>query len=59
MHVQYHPGRGQLICAGPLYDAGLSEAAIIGGTGAYATARGPMRLEATSETESRFTFEIA
>jgi allene oxide cyclase len=51
--------QGQLTVAGPLYDAGSSELAIIGGTGAYATARGLMRLEATSETESRFTFEIA
>ena len=50
---------GQLTVAGPLYDAGPSELAITGGTGAYATARGQMRLEATSETESRFTFEIA
>ena len=30
----------QLTVAGPLYDAGPSELAIIGGTGAYATARG-------------------
>ena len=50
---------GQLIVAGPLSDAGPSELAITGGTGVYSTARGQMRLEATSETESRFTFEIA
>ena len=50
---------GHLTVAGPLYDTGPSELAITGGTGAYSTARGQMRLEATSETESRFTFEIA
>jgi len=50
---------GQLTVAGPLSDAGPSELAITGGTSAYATARGQLRLEATSETESRFTFEIA
>ena len=50
---------GQLTVAGPLYDAGPSELAITGGTDAYSTARGQLRLEATSATESRFTFEIA
>ncbi len=50
---------GQLTVAGPFYDAGSSVLAITGGTGAYSSARGEMRIEAISETESRFTFEIA
>jgi allene oxide cyclase len=50
---------GQLTVEGPFYDAGPSELAITGGTGAYSTARGQMRLEAISETEFRFTFEFA
>ena len=50
---------GQLTVEGPFYDAGPSDLAITGGTGAYSTARGQMRLEANSETEFRFTFEIA
>ena len=50
---------GQLTVEGPFYDAGPSELAITGGTGAYATARGQMRLEANGEGEYRFTFEIA
>jgi len=49
---------GQLTVEGPFYDAAPSELAITGGTGAYSTARGQMRLEANSETEFRFTFEI-
>jgi allene oxide cyclase len=50
---------GQLTVEGPFYDAAPSDLAITGGTGAYSTARGQMRLEANSETEFRFTFEIA
>ena len=50
---------GQLTVEGPFYDAGPSDLAITGGTGDYSTARGQMRLEANSETEFRFTFEIA
>ena len=50
---------GQLTVEGPFYDAGPSDLAITGGTGAYSTARGQMRLEAISETEFRFTFHIA
>ena len=50
---------GQISVAGPFYDAGPSVFSITGGTGAYSTARGQMRLEAISETEFRFTFELA
>jgi len=50
---------GQLTVEGPFYDAGPSDLAITGGTDDYSTARGQMRLEANSETEFRFTFEIA
>ena len=50
---------GQCTVEGPVYDARASKLAITGGTGAYSTARGQMRLEAISETEYRFTFEIA
>ena len=50
---------GQLTVEGPFYDAGPSDLAITGGTGAYATARGQMRLEALRETEFRFSFDIA
>jgi allene oxide cyclase len=50
---------GQLTVEGPFYDAGPSDLAIIGGTGTYSAARGQMRLEAISETEFRFTFELA
>jgi allene oxide cyclase len=50
---------GQLTVAGPFYDAGSSVLAVTGGTGAYSSARGEMRLEAISETEFRFTFELA
>jgi allene oxide cyclase len=50
---------GQLTVEGPFYDADPSEQAITGGTGAYSTTRGQMRLEAISETEFRFTFEFA
>jgi hypothetical protein len=49
---------GQLTVAGPFYDAGSSVLAITGGTGAYSSARGEMRLEAISEAEFRFTFEL-
>jgi hypothetical protein len=49
---------GQLTVEGPFYDAGSSVLAITGGTGAYSAARGEMRLEAISETEFRFTFEL-
>jgi hypothetical protein len=50
---------GQLTVEGPFYDAGASVLAITGGTGPYSSARGEMRLEAISETEFRFTFELA
>jgi allene oxide cyclase len=50
---------GQISVAGPFYDAGSSVFSITGGTGAYSTARGQMRLEAISEAEFRFTFELA
>ena len=50
---------GQISVAGPFYDAGPSVFSITGGTGAYSTARGQMRLEAISEAEFRFTFELA
>ena len=49
---------GQISVAGPFYDAGSSVLAITGGTGAYASARGEMRLEATGEAEFRFTFQL-
>ena len=50
---------GQISVAGPFYDASPSVFSITGGTGAYSTARGQMRLEAISEAEFRFTFELA
>jgi allene oxide cyclase len=51
---------GQLVVEGPFYDAKDSTLAIIGGTGAYAQARGTMDLHALNGgKEYAFTFHLA
>jgi Allene oxide cyclase len=52
--------RGQITVDGPFYDASDSKLAITGGTGAYASARGWMRLHARNSkgTEYDFVFNI-
>lgn len=51
---------GQINAMGPFLDAGDSKLAIIGGTGAYAQARGEMALHARNAegTEYDFTYTI-
>lgn len=51
---------GQITAAGPFLDAGDSVLAITGGTGAYAQARGQMKLHARNDqgTEYDFVYEI-
>lgn len=51
---------GNIAVAGSFYDKGDSTMAIIGGTGAYAGARGSMKLHARNPEASEydFTFEI-
>jgi len=51
---------GQITVAGPFLDAGDSVLAVTGGTGAYAGARGSMKLHARDEkgTEYDFVYEI-
>jgi hypothetical protein len=49
---------GQIVVQGPFMDTGESTLAIIGGTGAYAGARGEMGLEANDETSYRFTYRL-
>ncbi|MBX7235159.1 MAG: dirigent protein [Caldilineales bacterium] len=51
---------GQITVAGPFLDAGDSALAITGGTGAYAQARGQMKLHARNDqgTEYDFVYEI-
>jgi hypothetical protein len=52
---------GQINVSGPFLDAGDSTLAIIGGTGAYANARGQMSLHARNAdgTEYDFVYEIS
>ncbi len=51
---------GSVVVAGPFMDAGDSILAITGGTGAYADARGSMKLHARNDqgTEYDFTYEF-
>lgn len=51
---------GQITVQGPFLDAGDSVLAITGGTGAYAAARGQMKLHARNEkgTEYDFVYEL-
>jgi hypothetical protein len=49
---------GQLTVEGPFYDTADSELAITGGAGAFAGARGQMKLHARSATEFDFVYEI-
>ena len=52
---------GQIMVAGPFLDAGPSKLAIVGGTGAYANARGWMDLRARNAkgTEYDFVFHVS
>lgn len=47
---------GQIMVAGPFLDAGDSALAITGGTGAYAGARGEMKLHARNPEGSEYDF---
>lgn len=47
---------GSLVVEGPYYDAADSNLAIIGGTGAWATARGQMHLHARDAAGSAYDF---
>lgn len=47
---------GQVTVAGPFYDAGDSVLAVTGGTGAYANARGQMKLHARDAKGSAYDF---
>jgi len=47
---------GQITVAGPFYDAGDSVLAVTGGTGAYANARGQMKLHARDAKGSAYDF---
>ena len=47
---------GSLVVEGPFYDAADSNLAIIGGTGAWATARGQMHLHARNAAGSSYDF---
>ena len=47
---------GQITVEGPFYDAGDTDLAITGGTGAYATARGEMHLHARDAKGSAYDF---
>ena len=51
---------GQITVEGPFFDAGDSTLAITGGTGAYTTVRGQMKLHARNAagTEYDFTYEL-
>jgi hypothetical protein len=51
---------GQITVQGPFYDAGDSVLAITGGTGAYSSARGQMKLHPRKPdgTEYDFVYEI-
>jgi hypothetical protein len=49
---------GQLVVDGPFLDAGDSDLAITGGTGAYATARGQLHLHARDAKGSAYDFGI-
>ena len=51
---------GQITVEGPFFDAGDSTLAITGGTGAYTSARGQMKLHARNAagTEYDFAYEI-
>jgi allene oxide cyclase len=53
--------RGQIMVSGPFLDAGPSKLAIVGGTGAYANARGWMDLRARNAkgTEYDFVFHVS
>jgi hypothetical protein len=48
--------KGQLTVDGPFLDAGDSVLAVTGGTGAYATARGEMKLHARDERGAAYDF---
>jgi hypothetical protein len=52
---------GQIMVSGPFLDAGPSKLAIVGGTGAYANARGWMDLRARNAkgTEYDFVFHVS
>jgi hypothetical protein len=47
---------GQITVEGPFYDAGDSVLAVTGGTGAYAGARGEMKLHARNDKGSEYDF---
>jgi allene oxide cyclase len=52
--------KGQITVEGPFYDAGDSELAVTGGTGAYARASGSMKLESRAGgTEFAFIFHLS
>lgn len=50
--------KGQITVEGPFYDGKDSVFAVTGGTGAYANARGEMKLHARSEKEYDFIFSL-
>ncbi|MBI2254053.1 MAG: dirigent protein [Proteobacteria bacterium] len=49
--------KGQITVEGPFYDKGDSVLAVTGGTGAYANARGQMKLHARDDKGSAYDFK--
>lgn len=49
--------KGQITTEGPFYDKGDSVMAVTGGTGAYANARGQMKLHARDDKGSAYDFK--
>ncbi len=55
-HFTVMLGNGQLVVDGPFYDDADSMMAVVGGTGAYAGARGEMKLHARDAHGSAYDF---